>query len=217
MDQFVRMIMDTFGVFGIGLLMLLENVFPPIPSELIMPLAGYEASTGRMSLLAVILSGTVGSLLGVIPWYYAGHFLGERRTKRLAARYGRWLTLSPSDVDRANGWFSRHGVTAVLFGRLVPTVRTLISVPAGIAHMSMPTFLIFSAIGSAIWTSFLTIVGYLLGQQYELVGSYVGPVSNAIIVVIVVFYVYRVVTYDPKDPENTVSSDEENESAERSR
>ena len=196
MDDFVRFIMDNLGVFGIGLLMLLENIFPPIPSELIMPLAGYEASTGRMSLFAVIASGTVGSLLGVIPWYYAGHYLGERRMKRLALRYGRWLTLSPEDVDKANGWFRRRGATAVLFGRLVPTVRTLISVPAGIAHMPMPTFVLYSAIGGAIWTAFLTIVGYLLGQQYEMVEGYVGPVSNAVIIAIVVVYVYRVVTFD---------------------
>ena len=197
MDEFVRTVMESLGVFGIGLLMFLENVFPPIPSELIMPLAGYQSAKGEMSLLAVILSGTIGSLLGVIPWYYAGHYLGERRMKRLAARQGRWLTLSPDDVDKANGWFRRKGARAVLFGRLVPTVRTLISVPAGVAHMSMPTFLVYSAIGGAIWTAFLAIVGYLLGQNYAAIEGYVGPVSNAIIAAIVVFYIYRVITFDP--------------------
>ena len=196
MDDFVRTVMESFGVFGIGFLMFLENVFPPIPSELIMPLAGYQAAKGEMSLVAVIASGTIGSLLGVIPWYYAGHYLGERRMKRLAARHGRWLTLSPEDVDKANSWFRRKGAQAVLFGRLVPTVRTLISVPAGVAHMSMPVFVIFSAIGGAIWTAFLTIVGYMLGQNYAAIETYIGPVSNGIIVAIVVFYVYRVITFD---------------------
>ena len=197
MDDFVRTIMDTFGVFGIGFLMFLENIFPPIPSELIMPLAGYQATQGNMSIVAVIVSGTIGSLLGVIPWYYAGHYLGERRMKRLAARHGRWLTLSPEDVDQANQWFRRKGARAVLFGRLVPTVRTLISVPAGIAHMPMATFLIYSTIGGALWTALLAMLGFLLGQRYEMVEGYVGPVSNAIIVAIVVFYIYRVVTFDP--------------------
>ncbi|MBO0662714.1 DedA family protein [Jiella sp. MQZ9-1] len=196
MDAFVRMVMETFGVFGIGLLMFLENIFPPIPSELIMPLAGYQSTRGDMSIVAVIASGTIGSLLGVIPWYYAGRYLGERRMKRLAARYGRWLTLAPSDVTKADQWFRDKGAFAVLIGRLVPTVRTLISVPAGIAHMPMGRFLVYSAIGGAIWTAFLAMLGFLLGQQYEVVEGYVGPVSNAVIVAIVVFYIYRIVTFD---------------------
>lgn len=196
MDVFVKTMMDSFGPFGIALLMLLENIFPPIPSELIMPLAGYEAAAGRMSIVTVILAGTIGSLAGVVPWYYAGRFMGEARLKRLADRHGRWMTLSPGDVDVANAWFRRHGVMAVLFGRLVPTVRTLISVPAGIACMPIGTFLIFSAIGSAIWTSLLALAGYLLGQNYEAVEGYVGPVSNAVLAVIVLFYIYRVVTFE---------------------
>ncbi|MBP0614992.1 DedA family protein [Jiella mangrovi] len=209
MDEFVRSIMETLGVFGIGLLMFLENVFPPIPSELIMPLAGYQSAKGEMSLLAVIASGTIGSLLGVIPWYYAGHYMGERRMKRLAARHGRWLTLSPQDVDNANQWFREKGARAVLFGRLVPTVRTLISVPAGIAHMPMPTFVVYSAIGGAVWTAFLALLGFLLGQQYALVEGYVGPVSNVIIVAIVVFYIYRVITFDPGPQRDTGPANEE--------
>ena len=188
--------MDSFGPFGIALLMFLENIFPPIPSELIMPLAGYEAAAGRMSISAVIIAGTIGSLAGVVPWYYAGRFMGEARLKRLAARHGRWMTLSPGDVDKANDWFGRHGVAAVLFGRLVPTVRTLISVPAGVARMPIGTFLVFSAIGSAIWTSLLALAGYLLGQNYAAVEAYVGPVSNTVLAAIVVFYIYRVVTFD---------------------
>ncbi|MCB8836532.1 DedA family protein [Aurantimonas sp. VKM B-3413] len=195
MDVFVQTMMETLGAFGIALLMFLENIFPPIPSELIMPLAGYQAASGQMSLWLVILSGTIGSLLGVVPWYYAGSILGRRRLERLAERHGRWLTLSPEDVGRADDWFRRHGALAVLFGRLVPTVRTLISVPAGVAHMPLATFLVYSAIGSAVWTSFLAGVGYLLGQQYDLVADYVGPVSNAVFIIIAIIYVYRVATF----------------------
>ncbi|RFC65211.1 DedA family protein [Fulvimarina endophytica] len=202
MDIFVNTLMETLGPFGIALLMFLENIFPPIPSELIMPLAGFEAARGSMSLFAVILSGTIGSLLGVVPWYYAGHWMGLRRTKKLAARHGRWLTMGPQDVERANDWFARHGSEAVLFGRLVPTVRTLISVPAGIAHMPIWKFLLYSAIGSAIWTSLLAFAGYLLGSQYAEVQNYIGPVSNTVLVVLVLAYAYRVWTFSPH-PEET--------------
>ena len=196
MDAFVRSMMETLGPFGIALLMFLENVFPPIPSELIMPLAGYQSASGQMSLVTVILAGTVGSLRGVIPWYYAGRFVGERRLKRFTERHGRWLTMAPEDVDAADRWFRKYGIAAVLFGRLVPAVRTLISVPAGIAKMSFLTFLVFSAIGSAAWTTLLAYAGYALGQNYEAVESYVGPVSNAVLIAIVGFYIYRVATFD---------------------
>lgn len=203
MDVFVKTMMDSLGAFGIALLMFLENIFPPIPSELIMPLAGYQAATGQMSMVTVVVAGTIGSLLGVIPWYYAGKLIGKRRLKRLAHRHGRWLTLSPEDVDAADGWFRRHGYGAVLFGRLIPTIRTLISVPAGIAKMSLLIFLSLSAIGSAIWTGFLAGAGYLLGRNYDAVSAYVGPVSNTILVLIVMLYIYRVVTFHAKDEPDT--------------
>ncbi|WP_040489314.1 DedA family protein [Fulvimarina pelagi] len=202
MDAFVSEMMNTLGPFGIALLMFLENIFPPIPSELIMPLAGYEAATGSMSIATVIISGTIGSLLGIIPWYYVGEWMGLRRTKRFAAKHGRWITMGPQDVDKANDWFNRHGPEAVLFGRLVPTVRTLISVPAGIAHMSLWKFLIYSAMGSAVWTSLLAFAGYFLRSQYEAVENYVGPVSNAVLVIILIVYLYRVWTFD-SESENT--------------
>lgn len=195
MDAFVNSLMDTLGPFGIALLMFLENIFPPIPSELIMPLAGYEAAAGSMSIVSVIIAGTIGSLAGVVPWYYLGKAMGLRRTKAFADKHGRWLTMGADDVEKASDWFQRHGAGAVLFGRLVPTVRTLISVPAGIARMPLWQFLIYSAIGSAAWTTLLAMSGYLLGQQYEAVQAYVGPVSNAVLVLIVAAYVYRVATF----------------------
>ncbi|MEF2553788.1 DedA family protein [Aurantimonas sp. A2-1-M11] len=200
--------METLGPFGIALLMFLENIFPPIPSELIMPLAGYQSATGQMSLFTVILAGTVGSLLGVIPWYYAGRFVGEPRLIRFTERHGRWLTMGPEDVEAADRWFRKYGIAAVFFGRLVPAVRTLISVPAGIARMSFLTFLIFSAAGSAIWTSFLAYAGYALGQNYEAVESYVGPVSNVVLIAIVAFYIYRVATFDRNHKRSEPNTDD---------
>lgn len=196
MNVFLESVMQSLGVFGIALLMFLENVFPPIPSELIMPLAGYHASQGEMPIVLVVLSGSLGSLLGVVPWYYAGRALSEERLKRFAAKRGRWLTLMPSDIDRADRWFRRHGSLAVLLGRLVPTVRTLISVPAGLSGMVLPRFLVYSAVGTAIWTSLLALAGYYLGQAYTSVQGYVEPLSNAVLIAIAAVYLYRVATFD---------------------
>ncbi|HEV7434431.1 MAG TPA: DedA family protein [Pseudorhizobium sp.] len=195
MEAFVQNMMETLGPLGITLLMFLENVFPPIPSELIMPLAGYHATQGEMSIITVVIAGTAGSLLGVLPWYYAGRKFGEGRLKRLAEHHGRWLTMSPSDIESANKKFRRHGNLSVLLGRLIPTVRTLISIPAGIARMPFLTFLIYSAIGTFAWASALALAGYALGQAYETVSEYVNPVSTLVFVMIVLFYVYRVATF----------------------
>ena len=125
-------------------MMLAENIFPPIPSELIMPLAGFVAAKGQLNPVLVVLAGTLGSLLGALPWYYAGVWLGQERVCALAARHGRWLTLGEKEIRQAIRWFERHGRIAVLIGRLVPTVRTLISLPAGMARMPLLPFLVYS-------------------------------------------------------------------------
>lgn len=195
MEAFVQAIMQRLGPFGIGLLMFLENVFPPIPSELIMPLAGYLATRGDMNILVVIGAGTVGSLLGTLPWYYLGRRLGHDGVRRLAENHGRWLTMSPSDVDAASDRFKRHGNWSVMLGRLIPTVRTLISVPAGVANMPLGQFLLFSSIGTLLWTAALALAGYLLGQAYSTIQDYVDPVSTAVLVILIGYYIYRVVTF----------------------
>lgn len=204
MDQFVQGMMENLGAFGIGLLMFLENIFPPIPSEIIMPLAGYQAAVGNMSIVTVIVAGTIGAILGIIPWYALGYYVGEKRIVRLAEKYGRWMTLSPEDVVKADEWFSRHGKWAIVVGRLVPTVRTLISIPAGLARIPFWLFLGLSAIGTLAWTAGLAMAGYMLGQNYELVDQYVGPVSNIVVAGIVVLYLYRVITYKPSKNAHTI-------------
>ena len=191
-DKIVE-IVSAFGYVGVFLLMLLENIFPPIPSELIMPLAGFVAARGDLNFIAVILVGTAGSVVGALPWYYAGAKLGQARMKRFAERWGHWLTLLPEDVDKASEWFDRHGKGAVFFGRLIPAVRTLISVPAGIAGMSMTKFLIYSTLGSLIWTALLALAGYLLESQYEKVSEYMNPISTGVVVLMVLYYLYRLI------------------------
>jgi membrane protein DedA with SNARE-associated domain len=198
MFEWILHVIEVGGYGGIFTLMVLENVFPPIPSEVILPLAGYSVATDGMSLLSVIMVATLGTVVGTMPWYIAGRVFGARRLKALSVRYGRWLTLSPSDIEAAEAWFQTHGKRAVLFGRLIPTVRTLISVPAGIAHLPLPTFLLYSFVGSLLWTSLLTYLGFILGNQHERVAEYLNPVSDLVILVIVAVYLYRVVTFKVK-------------------
>lgn len=181
--------------WGIVFLMVVENVFPPIPSEVIMPLAGFMATKGRLALFGVILAGTLGSVLGAIPLYYLGRKIGDERLKAFADRHGRWLTVSREDLDKAGQWFDRHGGMAVLLCRLVPGIRSLISIPAGIQGMPLVPFLLFTAIGAGLWTALLAFAGYLLGRNFHQVEAYLDPVSYVVLAVILVFYVWRVVTH----------------------
>ncbi|MEQ3624580.1 MAG: DedA family protein [Celeribacter sp.] len=186
---------DSMGLFGVALFMFLENVFPPIPSELIMPLAGFNAARGDMNLIAVIIAGSIGSLLGAQLWYEIGRRIGRRRLRTLADRHGRWLTVSPDEFDQADHWFERHGGMAVLIGRLIPTVRTFISVPAGIARMGRVYFLLLSGIGTVAWTTLLAVLGYVLEGGYDAVSTWLDPVSTAVVVALIGAYLYRVATY----------------------
>lgn len=193
MFDFITNLIDTMGALGVGLVMFLENVFPPIPSELVMPLAGFNAAQGRVSLVAVFLVGTLGSVLGAWLWYEVGRKLGRDRLQRFIGRYGVWLTLSQDDVARAIAWFERHDKAATFFGRMIPGVRTLISVPAGLAGMGLTRFLIYTTAGSALWNMALIAAGYLLESQYDRVETYLNPVTNIILAVIAIGYIYRVV------------------------
>ena len=181
MFDIITSILASLGGLGVFLLMLAENVFPPIPSEVILPLAGYTAAQGRGSLWVVAIAGTLGSAAGAVLWYYVGRWIGIDRLKRFASRHGRWLTLTPGEVDHVDRWFDRYGRWAVLFGRMVPGVRTLISVPAGVSGMPLGPFLVSTLAGSAIWTVILVLAGYELGERYSQVASVIEPVSNAVL------------------------------------
>jgi membrane protein DedA with SNARE-associated domain len=203
MFDWITGLVQQTGYWGVFLLMLAENIFPPIPSELIMPLAGFTAARGELNIVYVLIAGTAGSLLGAIAWYYIGRALGLRRVRRLSERHGRWLTLTPDEVDQADRWFRRHGGKAVFFGRLVPAVRTLISVPAGVTRMPLPAFLAWTTVGTALWTALLAGAGYLLESQYERVADYVNPVSNVVFAVLALGYLYRLVTFRPERASNS--------------
>jgi membrane protein DedA with SNARE-associated domain len=182
MDNWIVNTMESLGYLGIGLLMFLENLFPPIPSELIMPLAGYTVFKGNMNFGIAVFAGVLGTILGAFPWYYIGKFVSEERLEHLADKYGKWISVSSKDIKKANNWFNRHGTKAVFFGRLVPGVRTLISLPAGINNMRMIPFILYSTIGTFFWVLLLTTAGFKLGENYKLVENYIDPISKIVVI-----------------------------------
>lgn len=189
MLDWVTNIISSFGYVGIALLMFLENVFPPIPSELIMPLAGFTVTQGKLSMQFVILAGTLGSVLGVLPWYYVGKLVGERRLREWIDKYGKWLTLSGADIDKSKRWLDKYGKATVFFGRLVPGIRTFISVPAGLDKMPLVPFILYSFAGSFIWTALLTYAGFILGNNFQLVEKYIGPISGIVFASLAIFLI----------------------------
>ena len=201
MKDWIVNIIDQLGYWGLALMMFLENVFPPIPSELIMPLAGFTTTEGKLSYWGVVLAGTLGSVVGQLPLYYLGKLLGKRRLMHLADRYGKWLTVGGAEIDRAAKWFGRRGPISVLLCRLVPGVRSLISIPAGICGMNLAQFLLYSAVGMGVWAAALAYVGRLLGKNYEKVEQYMGPVQYVVFGAIAVALIVWVVRRKRRPPE----------------
>jgi membrane protein DedA with SNARE-associated domain len=194
MLKWVMGVISSAGYAGIVVLMFIENVFPPIPSELIIPLAGYLVSKGQFEFAAVVLAGTIGSVLGALPLYYAGRKFKEKRLRKLTKKYGRWLAMSEADIDRAQNWFEKYGGWTVFFCRLVPGIRSVISIPAGIHRMNLVSFLLWSTAGMALWTTVLTTAGYLLKSNFEKFEDYLDPFAYVVFGALLLMYVYRVVT-----------------------
>ena len=192
MANWVMNVISTTSYLGIVLLMCVENVFPPIPSEFIMPLAGYMVTQGKLTLWGIIVAGVIGSILGALPLYYVGRKFGAERLKSLADSHGCWLTVTREDLETAQSWFDRHGAAAVVFCRVVPGVRSLISVPAGVAHMHLVPFLICTTIGTAVWTALLAWLGYFLGQNFKQIENYLDPITWIVFGGIAAWYIYRV-------------------------
>lgn len=198
MDDWITETIESMGYPGLVWLMFLENIVPPIPSELVMPLAGYLVAQERFNVVGVILAGTLGSMLGAVLLYGVGRWLGEERLCRFAAKHGRWLTLSPQDIGKVSDWFDRRGGWAVFVGRLVPGIRSLISIPAGVHAMPLPRFLIASTAGTLIWTTALVLIGRALGENHGEVGRYLGAVTKGVMGLMLAIYVWRVVRFDPQ-------------------
>jgi membrane protein DedA with SNARE-associated domain len=176
-----------YGV--IALVMLLENVVPPIPSEVVMPLAGFLVQQGKLELVPTLLAGLIGTVLGAWFWYGVGRQINEERLEHWLRRHGRWLGLRPEDLARSRRWFQRHGVALVFWGRLIPGVRTFVSLPAGIELMPQPLFLAWTTAGSLLWILLLTLAGQALGASYGLVLQLLKPVSSLLLVAVVILLV----------------------------
>lgn len=170
-------VIQSMGAVGVAALVALENVFPPLPSEVVLPLAGFLAGQGKLSLLAVLVAATVGSVVGALVLYWAGAALGRSRLRGIAERTP---LMDADDVDRAQGWFDRHGRSAVLMGRLVPGVRSLISIPAGVSRMSLLPFLAYTTLGSAAYNAVLVLLGHQLGSRWTSVEKYSDPINYGV-------------------------------------
>ncbi|GAA2887474.1 DedA family protein [Streptosporangium fragile] len=186
-------LMETLGAPGAGLAIALENLFPPLPSEVILPLAGFTASKGNMGLFDAVLWTTLGSVVGALALYGVGALLGRERVIAIASKLP---LVSVADIEKTEAWFARHGKKSVFFGRMIPIFRSLISIPAGIERMPISIFTLLTTLGSLIWNTAFVMAGYLLGESWTLVEDYMGIVSKGVLAVVVlaavVFVVVRI-------------------------
>lgn len=192
--EWSKQIMLALGYPGIALIMLIENLFPPIPSEVVMPYAGFLSADGYFSLPGAIVAGTTGSVLGAIALYYIGLLAGEPLVRPFFRNYGKWFLLSEADLDKALATFTKHGDVMVFTGRVIPLIRSLISLPAGMNRMPLLRFLALTTVGSAIWTTLLTVAGYFLGANWEVVEGFISQYQKVVLALIALGVIYFVFT-----------------------
>ena len=205
--NWVQDVINQFGYIGVALLVVIENVFPPIPSEIVLPFAGFvakqSASTDALSaaqsdtsVVGMMIAATIGSVIGALILYAIAAAIGPERLRAFVERFGRWFGVKPSDLVRAEAWFDKRSAVAVLVGRCVPLIRSIVSIPAGFRRMKLTSFVVLTAIGSAVWNIALIGTGAVLGDQWERVGEYVGVfqwlVIGAILILLVRFVLTRV-------------------------
>lgn len=176
---------DSFGYVGVALMMFVENIFPPIPSEAVMPFAGFLVTRGTFNLAGIIVAGTVGSVAGALFIYYLGVWLTKQRVRRLIRRYGQWFLVEESDFERAITLFHEHGWVMIFVGRLIPGVRSVISLPAGLDRMPMVPFLAFTALGTGLWSALLAYAGFVLGDNWQRVLVFLDQYQTALLIIVV--------------------------------
>ncbi len=174
----------------ICLAMFLENMIPPIPSELIMPLGGFFVYQQKLNFSILVFSGLLGTILGSLPWYYLGILVNEKRISKFLDKKGKYLGISSNDLNKSKRWFDRYGVSLVFWGRLVPGIRTLISVPAGIELMPIRKFLFWTTLGSLIWVSLLTYAGYFFGENYPIIETYLDQIKLFVKPILILIALY---------------------------
>ncbi|MBJ7398292.1 MAG: DedA family protein [Ilumatobacteraceae bacterium] len=200
--NWVQDVINQFGYFGVALLVVIENIFPPIPSEIVLPFAGFVAQQGSAgvaqsdtSVIGMMIAATIGSVVGALILYVISSAIGPERLRAFVQRFGRWFGVKQTDLLRAEAWFDRRSFVAVLVGRCVPLIRSIVSIPAGFRRMKLTSFILLTAVGSAVWNIALIGAGAILGDQWERVGEYVGVfqwlVIGAILVLLVRFVYLR--------------------------
>lgn len=186
LGTWVQDIIESLGYLGVALLVVVENVFPPIPSEIVLPFAGFVAQRGDASVVVMILVATLGSVIGAWILYGIAAMIGPVRLRHFIVRFGKWFGVKETDLDRAEQWFDQRAVAAVLIGRCVPLIRSIVSIPAGFRRMNMVSFTLYTALGSFVWNLGLIGAGAILGDQWDVVESYVGVLQWVVIAVIIV-------------------------------
>lgn len=181
--------MQAFGYPGILLVVLIENLFPPIPSEIVLPFAGFLTQQGSLTFIGVLIASTLGSVLGAIALYYLGRWLGRDRIYLIVNRYGKWLTVTEENVQTAETWFTRYGTWTVFFCRMVPIIRSLISIPAGLIDMNLVTFTIYTTFGTLIWNTVLVGLGALLGANWHRVIGWIDTYQNIVLGLLILLFI----------------------------
>ena len=198
MADWVLQLIENHGYIAIFFLMFLENVFPPIPSEVILPLSGYIASQGSLNPLLILIASVSGAMLGVIFWYLIGRLIGQLRLEKFFEKYGVYIAITLNDYQKGLMFFEKYRRISVFFGRLIPVIRTVISIPAGLTKMRFLNFTILSTLGTIIWSGLLLHSSYFAGREYEIAAHYIGIITNVIIGLLILCYVIKIIHFQPK-------------------
>lgn len=196
MEAIIISMVNKFGYLGIILLIAIENIFPPIPSEVILTFGGFATTISNITVIGTIIASTVGSVLGAIALYWIGRFLNEERIDKLAeSKVGKVLGLQKQDIHKAFSWFDSKGKFAVFFGRFIPIVRSLVSIPAGMAKMAMIPFLLLTTVGSLIWNTVLITLGRIAGASWSKIAGYVGGYSDIVLIGFIIVFILGIVAF----------------------
>lgn len=192
MEVWITQFMEKFGYWGIAFLIFLENVFPPIPSEIILTFGGFMTTKSELGFVGVTITSTIGSVLGAIALYGIGAWIGERNLYRFINRYGKILRVKTKDLDKTIGWFEKYGYWTIFFCRFVPLLRSLISIPAGLTRMNLPLFIVFTTIGTLIWNVVLIYLGQAVGGNWHTIVNYMDVYSRIIYIVLAILIIFLI-------------------------
>lgn len=195
MAETIFNIIASQGYIGVFVLMVLENVFPPIPSEVILPFVGLSIANGTLSAVPALAAATAGSVVGTTLWFLLGRLVSVERLRRFFSCYGAYVAISAEDFESASQMFKRYQIPAVFFGRMIPTVRSVISIPAGTVHMKLAPFLFLTTLGSALWNALLMYCGYVLYQDFAAIEVYIDPVANGVILLFLFSYLAQIARF----------------------